>query len=316
MAKVRVIIEFEDDGGEISRHESEITARARSSRAATERQAQQTFADLQKDLILGTFFDTLPDPDGLYKAGSQRFSIEEVFSSSYFDQVNAQSVWLEIQNTLINVRYLLACARSYKELEPLHEDDLSKNGLLYKIHFSKMTQFDLSVFKLTKAEDLLLRLVFEATGAAFVSTGTTNWDRQLVWDRVKDRLKDRASNARLSSMEDAEYDNLLRLIRKFRNPSFVGVFQNYRDRVAHRISPSVDYPELYTTVDDRAWSEIRNPQGRVVGRTKGFAGTRSSAEFQFHNLYEVAQKTFHHYLQLLWKLRQISILDPPVSSIK
>jgi hypothetical protein len=315
MAKVRVTIEFEDDGGEISRHESEITAASRSSIAATERQAQQTFAHLQKDLILGTFFDTLPDPHGLHRSGSQRFSMEEVFSSSYFNQVNAQSVWLEIQNTLINVRYLLASARSYKELEPLHQDDHSKNGLLYNIHFAKMAQFDLSVFKLAKAEDLLLRLVFEATGAAFVSTSATNWDRQLFWDRVKDRLKDRAGNACLSSMEDAEYDNLLRLVRKFRNPSFVGTFQNYRDRVAHRISPSVDYPELYTVVEDRVWSEIRNRQGSVVGRTKGFAGTRSSAEFQFHHLYEVAQKTFRHYIQVLWKLRKISILDPPVSSI-
>jgi len=316
MAKVRVTIEFQNDGGDISRHEKEITAPPRSSKEATERQAQQTFADLQKDLIVGTFFDALPDPDGLYKAGKQRFPMEEVFSSSYFDQVNAQSVWLEIQNTLINVRFLLATARGYKELEPPHEDDFSKNGLLYNIHFDKMAQFDLAVFKLTKAEDLLLRLVFEATGAAFVSTDATNWDRQLIWDRVKDRLKDRASNARLSSMEDAEYDNLLRLIREFRNPSFVQAFLSYRDRVAHRISPSVDYPELYTTVEDRAWSEVRDPQGRVVGRTKGFGGMRSNAEFQFHHLYEVAKKTFQHYLDLLRQLRQISILDPPVSPIE
>ena len=83
--------------------------------------------------------------------------MEEVFSSSYFDQVNAQTVWLEIQNTLINVRSLLAAARSYKALEPPHKDDFSKNGLLYNIHLDKMAQFDLAAFKLTKAEDLLLR---------------------------------------------------------------------------------------------------------------------------------------------------------------
>ena len=316
MAKVRVIIEFQDDGGDVSRHEKEITAPARSSKEGTVCQAQRTFADLQKDLMLGTFFDALPDPHGLYKAGSQRFSMEEIFSSFYFDRMNAQSVWREIQNTLISVRFLLAVARSYKELEPPHEEDFSKNGLLYNIHFDKMAQFDLAVFKLTKAEDLLLRLVFEATGAAFVSTEATNWDRQLIWDRVKDRLKERVSNARLSSMEDAEYDNLLSLIREFRNPSFVQTLQSYRDRVAHRVSPSVDYPELYTTVEDRSWSKIRNPQGEIVGRTKGFAGARSIAEFQFHDLYEVAKKTFQHYLNLLRQLRQISILDPPVSPIE
>ena len=73
---------------------------------------------------------------------------------------------------------------------------------------------------------------------------------------------------------------------------------------------------FYTTVEDRAWSEVRDPQGRVVGRTKGFGGMRSNAEFQFHHLYEVAKKTFQHYLDLLRQLRQISILDPPVSPIE
>jgi hypothetical protein len=269
-----------------------------------------------EDLILGTFLDPLPNPDGLYKVGSQRFSIEEVFSDSYFDRVNAQSVWLEIQRTLIHVRFLLATARSYKELEPPHEDEFSKNGLLYNIHSDKMTQFDLAVFKLAKVEDLVLRLVFEATGAAFASTGAINWERQLTWDRVKDGLKDRTGNARLSSMEDAEYEDLLRLIREFGNPSFVGTFRSYRDRVAHRITPSVDYPELYATVEDRTWKETRNPQGRIVARTKGFGGMRSNAEFQFHYLYEVAKKTFQHYLDRLRQLRQVSILDPPVSPIE
>src|ERR1700675_4968251 len=99
MAKIRVTIEFQIDSGDLSRYEKEFTTPEWSSKNATERQAQQTFADLQKDVALGIFFDALPNPDGLYKGGKHRFSMEEVFSSSYFDQVNAQTVWLEIQNT-------------------------------------------------------------------------------------------------------------------------------------------------------------------------------------------------------------------------
>ena len=315
MAKIRITIEFQNEGDGTSRYEKEITAPARSGEKATERQAQQTFADLQKDLLLGTFFDELPDPNGLYKPGKHSFAMEEIFSSSYFDQVNAQSVWLEVQKTLINVRFLLAAARSYKELEPRHEEDFTKNGLLYNIHLSKMAEFDLAAFRLAKVEDLLLRLLFEGTGAEFIRTDVTNWDRQLTWDRVKDRLKDRSSNLRLSSMEDGEYEDLVRLIRDFRNPSFVQTFLDYRDRVAHRISPSVDYPELYTTVEDRAWNEIRDAQGRVVGRTKGFGGMRNRAEFQFHDLYDAGRKTFQHYVELLRQLRVISILDPPILPI-
>jgi len=90
---------------------------------------------------------------------------------------------------------------------------------------------------------------------------------------------------------------------------------DYRDRIAHRITPSVDYPELYTTVDDPVWQEIRDAQGRVIGQRKGFPGLKRDTDFQFKDLYDAARKTFQRYLDSLRQLREISILDPPLLPI-
>jgi len=92
VAKVRINIEFEDDDNRVQSYEKTITAPARSSKKATDLHALQTFADLEKDLIFGTFFDTLSDPHGLFESGTQRFNSEELFQESYFNQVNVQTL--------------------------------------------------------------------------------------------------------------------------------------------------------------------------------------------------------------------------------
>src|SRR5437867_4276392 len=146
------------------------------------------------------------------------------------------------------VRVVVASARASKDMEPPRGDAVDLQDVA-QLHLEKMWHFDMAVFRLAKVEDLLLRLLFEGTGAQFVPMERKNWDRQLYWDRVRDALKNRASVEKLASMEDAEYDRLLTLIREFRNPQFVQRFVEYRDRMAHRISPSVDYPELYTHLE-------------------------------------------------------------------
>jgi len=175
-----------------------------------------------------------------------------------------------------------------------------------------MEQFNLATYSLAKVEDLVCRLIFEATGANFVETTAPDWERKLYWDRVKDALKSRKNNAQLASMHNSDYDSLMRLFYAFRNPNFVKIFINYRDRIAHRISPSVDFPELYSEVEDRMWKEVRNPAGDVIRRTKGFGTQRNKAEFEFLELYEVTGKTLEHYLKILKELKTISLLNPPV----
>jgi hypothetical protein len=106
----------------------------------------------------------------------------------------------------------------------------------------------------------------------------------------------------------------MNLIRGFRNPNYVQILLDYRDRLAHRITPSVDYPEFYINLEDRKWKELSDTQGRVV-RQRGFGGLRSRAEFQFAELYETATKTYQHYLNSLRQLREISILNQPLLAI-
>jgi hypothetical protein len=317
MSKIHVLLRFESSDGRTRDYEKEISTPDHNSEKSTEYVAQRTFNELQKDLFQKRAFDALPDPHayGLYKHGKHTFPIEKVFSGAYFDEMNSQKVWLEIENRMLEVRSLLASAKGSKDLEPPHDDEFEGNQLLYNTHFDKMWHFDLAVFKLSKIEDLLLRLLFEGTGAEIVPMERKNWDRKLVWDRVRDALKDRASNQKLATMQDAEFEQLLTLIREFRNPNFVQAFLEYRDRVAHRITPPVDYPELYSHLEDRTWDEVKDARGRVVVRQKGYAGLPTKAEFQFDDLYRIATKTFEHYLKQLRELRKISILDPPVLPI-
>jgi len=316
MAKVRVTLEFENSDGSTRRYEKEVSAPDRVSEESTYNVAQRTFNDLQKDSLHGKALDALPDADGLYKHGKQRFSAEKLFSSAFFDEMNLQNMWLEIENRMREVRFLLASAKGSKDLEPQHDSNFDNNYVLYHLHFDKMAHFDLAAFRLAKVEDLVLRLLFEGTGAELVSMQRADWESKLIWDRVKDRLNDRASVERLQEIEDAEYDKLVKLIRGFRNPKFVQIFLDYRDRLAHRITPSVDYPELYINLEDRKWREVKDAQGHVVSRQRGFGGLRRRAEFQFADLYEPATKTYEHYLDSLRQLRQISIVDPPLLPIE
>jgi hypothetical protein len=313
MAKIRVTIEFDNSDGVKRKYEKD--APDRNLEKSMENAAQRTFGDLEKDLFFCKASDALPDPYGLYKHGKHTFPMEKVFSGDYFDEMNSHDVWLEIENRMLEVRFLLASARASKGLEPPRGDAFDLQDVV-QFHLEKMWHFDMAVFRLAKVEDLLLRLLFEGTGAQFVPLERKNWDRQLDWDRVRDALKDRGIVEKLAGMEDEEYDRLFTLIREFRNPQFVQRFVEYRDRMAHRISPSVDYPELYTHLEDRAWNEIRDDQGRVVMRQKGYVGLPNRAEFQFDDLYQVATKTFDHYLKMLRELQKISVLNPPVIPIE
>jgi hypothetical protein len=315
MAKIVVTIEFENSDGSRHRYGDEISAPDRASEQSTDRVAQRVFNDLKKDLFHGKALDALPDADGLYKHGKQSFSAEKLFSSAFFDEMNLQTMWLEIENRMREVRFLLASAKGSKHLEPPHDSNLENNHILYAIHFEKMSHFDLAAFRLAKVEDLVLRLLFEGTAAELVSIERTDWESRLTWDRVKDRLNDRSSVERLRDMDDPEYERLMKLIRGFRNPNFVQMFLTYRDRLAHRITPSVDYPELYINLENRKWKEVKDDEGHLVSRQRGFGGLRSRAEFQFAELYEPATKTYRHYLESLRQLRDISIVDLPLLPI-
>jgi hypothetical protein len=82
-----------------------------------ERLSIEMFADVQKELLFGKYWEMIEDPGDLSIHQNRTYSIEDQFSGEYLFLENTRAVWFEIQNNLLEARYLLAQARAYKDVE-------------------------------------------------------------------------------------------------------------------------------------------------------------------------------------------------------
>jgi hypothetical protein len=202
-----------------------------------------------------------------------------------------------------------------------------------------MERFNLAAFYLAKIEDLLVRLIFENVGASLVAIDFSDpdWERQLTWKRLKEGLKKHpasvrnrswrvrlltwtkrklgqvAGNPHLEAMTEVEYRELTDILAQFRSPQFVQKFVSYRDRLAHRITPSVDYPEMYTYLEDRRGKVHRNPAGEVKSVVWAIGGRPKAAEYSFLELFEFAVSTLRHWVSLLARLKSVARFSPEAS---
>lgn len=290
-------------------------------------------SEMDKEMALGEYYDALPDIGVLGQPVRQTFSLDEIASSAYFDRRNTRWVWFEIDKTLIQAKFLLAEARTYKAIEPPARQDPAENQLLYNLHCKKMGAFDSAVYRLAKTEDLFLRLVFENLGASLVPQNP-NWERQLTWERIKEGLRKRtvpstelslwdrltsrfksvfgknALNPHLEALSEADYQALVTVFRQFRGPAFVRDFVAYRDRLTHRITPSVDYLEFYTHLEDRNPRPLRDKTGTVVGKSYSIGARPTQPEYLFLQIYDAAVKTMQHYVTLLVGLKAMPRFSP------
>ena len=72
-----------------------------------------------------------------------------------------------------------------------------------------MDEFHEALKAIKKLEDLIARLIFEAADRSFDSIKTTRkeWERHLTLKNIKAGVADRANNAILAAMPNAEYEN-------------------------------------------------------------------------------------------------------------
>lgn len=163
-------------------------------------------------------------------------------TSEWWDLLNTQSLWLEISNTLAEVRFLLAQARAYKSLEPADDkmDDDSKQ-LRYYAHFSKMYHLNLAVFGLVKIQDLVVRLLFENLGGPKligVDQTDADWEKKLTLAAAKSGLKNQLDSG---SLRVQDYDEFLTALDRPSLSKHQATLVAYRNGVIHRLRPSVDY---------------------------------------------------------------------------
>jgi hypothetical protein len=234
------------------------------------------------------------------------FSLE-TFTVTLVDLQKAQHVrninelWLEIDNLMLGARLNFATSRVLKELEGEHgsSSDFDKN-LVFDLHLEKMERFHLAVFELARIEDLIVRLVYEYFGEGFIETDSSqdDWEKKLTWNRMKESLNSRGKPEKhphpaLDAMSDGDYTQLMTLIRSYRSAEVVRL-TSYRDSRTHRVTPSVDHPELSVNV-----SPVQ-----TVGSPKIIGGTRAS-HFQYLDLYADAKIVYGHFSTFLVSVNRI-----------
>ena len=309
MCRAKVNLLFEGGSEPTTRWDRVIEVPAPRRPQGEEFVASRIVSELEKELLWGQYHAELPEiEDLLDRLVRRKHRVLDTFSA-FKGSVNVTRLWMENLNNLREIKILLAQSKAYKQIEPPHYKDYAKNNLLYNIHLTKMHHFDHAVFRLAKVAGLILRMLHEGLGASLVP-GTSDdpeWERLLTVSRVAQSLQERAGNRTLRKLRDEEYNQLKEIVEALRRPTFMHDFLHYRNCLVHRITLSVDYPELFILLENHKEEPILDHRGRKIGTRMGFGATLTKAEYQFSGLYELARQVLDHYLHLLRQLKQISV---------
>jgi hypothetical protein len=220
-------------------------------------------------------------------------------------------MWVEIEHILLRAKHLLAQSRSYHDQEQLYlsSEDPEAENFSWHFHLDKMERFDLAVTFTGKIGDLTARLIFERLGASLIPNLDRNnpeWERAVTLANIRQGLADRTGNSHVASLSDAQYTALQEILEDFYTTEHGTRLWGYRIRLAHRVTPSVDRTELYTHLQSRERTPMKDASGKVIGWKANFGESRSVADYAFLDLYADAVQTLDHYISLLGRLEAIA----------
>jgi hypothetical protein len=217
---------------------------------------------------------------------------------------NVNELWQEIHTLLLGARLNFATSRVLKCLEDEHSEATDEDlNARFELHLDKMERFHLAIFEMTRIEDLIVRIVYEFFGDQFIDVDETKngWEKKLTWNRMKEALNKKGMPEKnphhaLEAMGDREYQELMSVVRRYRTPEVLELIQ-YRDIKTHRVTPSVDHPQLAVEVSSLGASAAGSPATLFASRT--------NAEYQFLELYRLAKKVYAHLLRMVLELNEI-----------
>lgn len=121
--------------------------------------------------------------------------------------------------------------------------------------FTKLQFFNLAAHLICKVEDWFLLLLFVNSGASLIPTidvHKADWEKEITWKAINEGLRlrkserfcgrFRKSNRYLDALADEDYRTIRSVCRKLGRPRSVGIIREYRNEIAHRGLPAVDYP--------------------------------------------------------------------------
>jgi hypothetical protein len=223
-----------------------------------------------------------------------------------FDVQNARAIWQELAHLVMSAELDIILARTFKEMEPIppsfEGDEINH---LYYIHDRKMSLFDASVYSLIKVQNLVDRLLHESLGGDLVDTTQSEWEKtELVRKKILRGLEDKRARGVISQAEFDQIDLALKGPMQYAKNDLV---VRYRNRLAHHIHPTVDYPLFYRGLHDRDGKEILGPDGSVVGRQYGMF-SQQQIDFQFSELSTVFTEYLATVVDMLNRLSKLKVL--------
>lgn len=320
-AKIRII--FDVDSEKPVTFEREIKMPRLRDDGGREFVAGAMFSQFAKDVNYETYRLALPPVEHFLRPVSQSFRLEEIMDA-YPNRVNTKEMWWEIGKTFLRIQHLLATSRAYHDEESAHDpklnpdrDDPEGQNLAYWFHLEKMSNFDLAIILLQKIRDLAARLVFERLGESLISLDKSkpNWEQSITPANVRQGLVNK-TGADVTNLTDEEHAALLLFLDDLRRTEDGMKLQVYRNKFVHRITPSVDRPELYSFLQRREWTPIydENDKEKIKGWTKGIGESPTTATYAFLELYENAVQSLAHHIDTLKRLEAMPRFGPEATT--
>ncbi len=236
------------------------------------------------------------------------FPKRSVGMNKIFDLQNSQALWLELSNLVMGAEADLALAQAFKGLEPAQEpaqENATALNDLYYIHDRKMTLLNQAVQALVKAQELVNRLLHESTGGDLVDTSKPEWEKsQLIRKNVEKGMKAKLAAGQITQDDFHAIKAALDIPQK--HPK-ADIAVRYRNRLMHHVRPSVDYAMFFSVLQSRAGEEMKDNQGKVIGR-KHPLFAKESAKFRFNDLHAAFSEYLDAVVSMLQNLSELELL--------
>lgn len=291
-------------GSDVRSFNESVTDERESTDEHKQNLARELFAELQKAVSFQDLKSPLPDLGDSLLESPPTAPVIPAGPMAFIDLLNRPAIWLEISNTFVDLRFLLPQAKAYKDLEPKDSNPVSDPLCAY-LHYQKMYMLNLAVFQLVKIQDLVVRLLQESFSGELISVDYNDdeWEKKLTLKEAKKGLNAPLQKGKLTSQEHQLIMDALDLPSK--SPYREAVIR-YRNRLTHRIRASVDYPELFTEVEDRAGQPVVDPAtGKETGKVYPLRGGKSKPEFLFADLYTALSDYMGYVAAMLKALKAI-----------
>ena len=280
MGKLAVDLSFSSEGVEGKSYQKSFDVENDLDSTGWDYLAAHMFRECQMETLYRTYRQELPLFQGFIEASEWSPSQAAVSDlTRWAAYTNTAEAWLQIQNAFLETAHLLAQSRAYQDIET---EEADKDQRLL-IHLIKLQFFNSAAYLISKVEDLFFQLLFVNSGCSLipsVDVHKADWGKEISRGAIHKGLKSRKSqlccgnfrktNPYLEALTDEEYRTIGSVFKKLGSAKSVRTIRNYRNAIAHRGLPAVDYPGFSPA--------FRFPKKHGQGTSLGF-GSRPKVEY-------------------------------------